>query len=267
MSATSATPRPVVVLLHASASSARQWDALAQALAPRFQVHAIDLLGHGKQAALATPASVHDEAALVQPILQAAGAVHLVGHSYGGAVAMHLAAAQPSRVLSLAVYEPVLFSLLAEHEPWGPAAREAFTLADTLRTRVAQGDLPAAAAGFIDYWSGTGAWAGMSVQRQQAVSARMPLVAQHFEALYREPMSAAKLARLRMPLLCLSGGRTTPSAQRIVALLQGLLPHARQQRVADAGHMGPVTHAPRVNPHLLDFLEAQLAQPAPLAWA
>ena len=53
--------RPVVVLLHSSASSARQWDALAQALEPQFQVHAVDLFGHGRRPAKATPATVHDE--------------------------------------------------------------------------------------------------------------------------------------------------------------------------------------------------------------
>jgi pimeloyl-ACP methyl ester carboxylesterase len=37
-----ATRDPSVVLLHASASSARQWQGLATALAPRFRVHAID---------------------------------------------------------------------------------------------------------------------------------------------------------------------------------------------------------------------------------
>lgn len=257
--------KPVVVLLHASGGSARQWDALAQALAPQFTVHAIDLHGHGKQGLKDRPATVHDEAALVQPVLEAAGAVHLVGHSYGGAVATHLAATQPSRVLSLAVYEPVLFSLLAEHEPWGVAAREAFTLADTMRVRVIDGELQAAASRFIDYWSGPGTWAGMPAQRQEAIAARMPVIVQHFETLYREPMPAAKLARLLMPTLCLHGGRSTAAAGRIVALLRGLLPNARFARVADAGHMGPVTHAPQVNPLLQDFLQAQLLQPAPLA--
>ena len=64
----SAAPKPAVVLLHASGSSARQWDALAQALEPRFQVHAVDLLGHGRQPGR-PGATVHDEAALVQPLL------------------------------------------------------------------------------------------------------------------------------------------------------------------------------------------------------
>jgi pimeloyl-ACP methyl ester carboxylesterase len=254
--------RPVVVLLHSSASSARQWDALVPMLEPRFEVHAVDLLGHGKQPAGAAPASVHDEAALVQPLLERAGAVHLVGHSYGGAVAMHLAAAQPARVLSLAVYEPVLFSLLSEHEPAGEAALEVFNLARTMRERVAAGDLAAAAAGFLDSWSGPGAWASMSPARQETIATRAPFVSQHFEALYREPMQAPKLSMLLMPLLCLSGGRSTPAAQRIVALLKTLLPHARHERVPEAGHMGPVTHAEQVNPRLGAFLHAQLGQAA-----
>jgi pimeloyl-ACP methyl ester carboxylesterase len=38
-------PRETVV--HSSASSARQWDALDTALGERYRVHAIDLHGHG----------------------------------------------------------------------------------------------------------------------------------------------------------------------------------------------------------------------------
>ena len=73
-------------------------------------------------------------------------------------------------------------------------------------------------------------------------------------------MPAQKLARLQMPLLCLSGGRSTPAARRSVALLHGLLPNACPAHVPEAGHMGPVTHAPLVNPHLLGFLQTQLNQ-------
>lgn len=254
--AANAGERPVVVLLHASGSSARQWDALAQALQPRFAVHAIDLLGHGRQPGK-PGATVHDEAALVQPLLQAAGAVHLVGHSYGGAVAMHLAAAQPARVLSLAVYEPVLFGLLAEHEPWSPAAREAFALAEAMRGLVGAGESAVAAARFIDYWSGAGTWAAMAPARRESIATRMPFIVQHFETLYREPLPARTLARLGMPLLCLRGGRSTPAALRVAALLQVLMPQARHELVAEAGHMGPLTHAAEVNPRLLAFLDAQ----------
>ena len=40
---------------------------------------------------------------------------HLIGHSYGGMVALQLAAqAQPQRVRSLSLFEPIAFHLLPD---------------------------------------------------------------------------------------------------------------------------------------------------------
>jgi pimeloyl-ACP methyl ester carboxylesterase len=250
--------RETVILLHSSAASARQWDALAEQLRPRFDVHAIDLHGHGSrhrwqgERAL----SLQDEAALVLPVIESAGGAHLIGHSYGGAVALTLAAARPAQVRSLAVYEPVLFGLLAEHEPQGQAAGEAFGLAQRMRELVAAGQASDAAARFIGYWSGAAAWSRLDAQRQASIAARMDTVVQHFDALYAEALPAARLARLRMPVLCLAGDRSTPAATRIAALLRELLPAARHQALPGLAHMGPMTHAALVNEHLLSFLGA-----------
>jgi len=247
--------RETIVLLHSSAASARQWDALAERLCPAFDVNPIDLHGHGRQAAWSggRRLSVHDEAALVLPILERAGGAHLIGHSYGGAVAMHLAAARPSLVRSLAVYEPVLFRLLADHEPLGAAASEAFNLAGTMRVLVADGQAAAAAERFVDYWSGASAWSRMGPDTQGAVASRMAVVVQHFDTLYSEPLPAARLAGLTMPVLCLSGGSSTAAALRIAALLRALLPGAQHEMLAGLGHMGPITHAAQVNDRLLRF--------------
>lgn len=247
--------RETVVLLHSSAASARQWDALAEQLSPAFDVHAIDLHGHGRQANWrgAQPLSVRDEAALVLPVIERAGAVHLIGHSYGGAVALHLAVAQPSRVRSLAVYEPVLFRLLADHEPQGAAALEAFGLAERMRTLVSGGQAAEAAERFISYWSGASAWARMGAERQHSITARIDTVVQHFHALYDEPLPLARLARLTMPVLCLSGERSTPAALRIASLLRDLLPTAQHETLPGLAHMGPITHAALVNERLLRF--------------
>jgi hypothetical protein len=83
----------------------------------------------------------------------------LVGHSYGGAVALIAALAQPRRIRALALYEPTLFALL---EPESPSPNEA----DGIRNAVAAagaaldaGDPDRAAECFIDFWMGKGAWA------------------------------------------------------------------------------------------------------------
>jgi pimeloyl-ACP methyl ester carboxylesterase len=102
---TSTSTRPTVVLLHASGSSSRQWDLLSRTLRATHEVHAVDLHGHGRRPAWpgSRPLSLHDDARLALEVLERAGGGHVVGHSYGGAVALHLAAAHPHRVHSLAL--------------------------------------------------------------------------------------------------------------------------------------------------------------------
>jgi pimeloyl-ACP methyl ester carboxylesterase len=253
-----ATPRPTLVLLHASASSARQWDALAQSLHGQFEVHAIDLHGHGQRPAPRHALSVHDDAALARAVLERAGGGHVIGHSYGGAVAVHLAAAAPHLVHSLALYEPVLFRLLAEHAPGFYAAREVFDLATFVWEQVAQQRLAAAAERFVDYWSGPQAWQRLAPERQQAVAARMPVIEQQFRSLVHEALAPAALAGLAMPLLCLHGTRSTSAALQVAALLRTLLPQGRHEALEGLGHMAPITHALAVNDRLMRFLNVDV---------
>src|SRR5512138_1893739 len=81
---------PAVVCLHANASTSGQWRALMEELAPRWHVIAADLYGAGKSPAPpAGGARLKDEVVLLGPVLERAGErFSLVGHSYGGAVAL-----------------------------------------------------------------------------------------------------------------------------------------------------------------------------------
>jgi pimeloyl-ACP methyl ester carboxylesterase len=261
--AENSSARPVVVLLHASGGSSRQWDALAEQLRPGFDVHAIDLHGHGRQAPWSgrRPLSLHDDAALALPAIERAGSAHLIGHSYGGAVALHLAAARPGLVRSLAVYEPALFGLLAEQEPQSAASWEIRAVAEGLRAALAAGHAATAAERFIDYWSGDGSFARLGPQRQAPIVQRMPSVLRHFDTLHGEPLPREPLARLTVPLLCLTGAGSTAVCRRIGRLLQALLPRAQHETLAGMAHMGPMTHAAQVNGRLLRFLGTAAATP------
>ena len=168
--------RPAVVLLHSSASSARQWQSLARLLEPGFRVLAIDLHGHGARPGWsgATPLSLADEVALVRPLLEEAGGAHLVGHSYGAAVALKAATQHPDLVHSLVAYEPVLPRLLRDDAASSQPAQEFLAVGEFIRDRLLQGDTVAAARRFIDFWTGASAWDAMPPGRQQAVAACMP---------------------------------------------------------------------------------------------
>jgi pimeloyl-ACP methyl ester carboxylesterase len=251
--------RPLVVLLHSSASSARQWDALIERLLPRFRVRAIEFHGHGAQPHWRGDAALTlaDEVRLITPLMAEARGAHIVGHSYGAAVALKLATLYPGWVRSLIAYEPVLFGLLFGDSGSRVFAQQITGVAAELRVLLAHDPL-AAAERFIGFWSGAAAWAAMSTGRRTAVAARMASVLAHFEALFSDPMQIDQLARLRAPMLFLAGAAAGVT-RRIADILDQALPFAAHESMSQMGHMGPITHANEVNQRIDRFLQAQLA--------
>jgi pimeloyl-ACP methyl ester carboxylesterase len=83
-----------VVFLHGVASSGAQWKRTADLLGDGFRLVAVDHYGHGRTDPWpdAPENLTHDEeASLVAAVIEEVGpAVHLVGHSYGGGVALRL---------------------------------------------------------------------------------------------------------------------------------------------------------------------------------
>lgn len=252
--------KPTLVLLHSSASSARQWDALARTLADAFDVRAIELLGHGARAPWTgrTPLTLADEAAPVDRLIERRARVHLVGHSYGGAVALDVARRHPHAVRSVAVYEPVLFGCLAADAASASQARAVRALAADVHAHVYHGHDDAAAERFVGFWSGPESWAQMPASRRVAVAARMRSVAPHFDAAFAAPDPRLTLARQRTPRLALSGAATVPATWRIGQLLRAAWPDAEHVALPGLGHMGPLTDAVRVNARLTDFLLRQV---------
>ncbi|MFZ1178679.1 MAG: alpha/beta fold hydrolase [Mycobacterium sp.] len=100
---------PVRILaLHGLTGHGQRWQHLAGYL-PEITFAAPDLLGHGKSSWAAPwtiDANVSALAALVDD--DADTRVLVVGHSFGGALAMHLAAARPDRVAALLLLDPAV---------------------------------------------------------------------------------------------------------------------------------------------------------------
>jgi len=255
-----------VVCLHSSTGTHAQWRTLQERLAVRWEVMAPDLHGHGRSPAWpeAGAASLHFDAEAVarQAGINAGEAVHLVGHSYGAAVALQIALSHPGQVRSLTLYEPVAFGLLHKAAPGDEALDEIEAVASSVAALVRLGALQDAARVFVGYWGGAAAWAAMNADQQQSVMARMVAVPRHFEALFAARWDGPVLRRLRMPVLLMRGESTRASARRVSELLAAALPHAQCVELGGAGHLGPLTHRDTVASWMLGHLDPQLASAA-----
>ena len=114
-----------VIALHCSGAGAGQWRQLGETLGPAYTLFAPEHYGCERTGPwTGTHAfTLADEAArTVDRIDRSMNKVHLVGHSYGGGVALHVVLARPARIASLALYEPSAFHLLKIMGARGAAA-------------------------------------------------------------------------------------------------------------------------------------------------
>jgi pimeloyl-ACP methyl ester carboxylesterase len=242
----------VMIALHCSASSGRQWDAYPKLLPPGLRLLAPELMGYCPEECWqpGTHVSVEIEARRLGPLLfSTAGAVHLVGHSYGGAVAMQMALRWPDRIKTLTLFEPVRFALLAEHED-EPAWKAIVAVGRRIGRHVLSGRLNEAAALFVDYWSGSGAWECLPAARRRAIAERMPKVRAEFEALFADPVSAISYHALNMPVRLITGSTSPPPARLVTDIIARHCAQAEVVRLDGIGHMGPISHPSLVASHL-----------------
>ena len=165
---------PGVVCVHANASTSSQWRALMETLASGFHVLAPDTHGAGKGPVWPAdrPLALREEVALLEPVFARAGTpFSLVGHSYGGAVALVAAVQEPHRVRALVLYEPTLFALVDAAFPPPNDADGIRRTVERAGAALAMGDRGGAAEHFIDFWMGAGAWHATPQSRRAAIEA------------------------------------------------------------------------------------------------
>jgi pimeloyl-ACP methyl ester carboxylesterase len=262
-------PRPLVICLHSSAATGRQWQPLVERLAPYARVVAPDLHGHGDGPPWRGDGDIlAADAELVAALARESdGPVHLVGHSWGGAVAFRALRAEPHRFASVAAWEPVLFRLLRDRgERRAPGAPVA-AIGRALQADLRAGLRHVAAARFVDFWNGPGAFAALAPMRRDAVAARMPAAAAHFAALWHDDAKLADYASLTLPARLYAGSRTHAATRTIVELLASVVPGATVARMTAMGHMGPVTHPHTVAQAMAAFVAAQAGDFASVARA
>lgn len=245
---------PPVILLHSSQSASTQWRALIKTLASSHFVIAVDLLGYGQAPKVEHTANFRLEQELPRIIsaveqLQLSQPVQLVGHSYGGAVALKLALEKPFDIADVVVYEPVAFHVLPDDSPGMLEIQE---ISQAMHGK----DAVECTRTFVDYWNDAGYFDALPERIQQLMVSQADKVALDFDALLNEPRHLEDYRGVKQNLLLLQGEHTRRSAKAVAEALSTVLPKLERSSVA-AGHMGPLTHPADVNERILRFLRSQ----------
>lgn len=211
----------LVVLVHSSVSGNRQWRALTEILKQHHRVVAVNMRGYGGTSPWPAeiPLTVDDEVDLISALLKdIQGPVHLVGHSFGGLVAMKAALSLGARVATLIAFEPNPFRLLEQHGRI-EALAEIRALLDHVTQASASENWPSAAEKFVNYWQGDGSWPAMPEKRQQAFLAAMAPLIQEIGAVMRENTSTESWNQITARTLIVTAKDTRRPIAEVVDVL------------------------------------------------
>ena len=255
---------PPLLALHAGGSSSAQWQRVAGFLEADHEIVAPDLIGFGRSGVWPDPTGfTHDlQAEYVAELIEEHGdtPMDVIGHSYGGAVAVRLVLSRPDLVRSLVLIEPMLTVLL--RDAGDPLFAEYERLAHGFIDLAQAGQDEQAWALFLDYRNGPGAWAGISEKAQARFLAQTKQTAEGFASNLANPTKLDDCRGIALPTTIVCGAETTPPDRRVTELLRDAIPGNRYKSLPGAGHMSPLTHpddVARVVREHLDWAAARWA--------
>ena len=264
---------PDLVLVHGLAASRAFWFLhYAVPLSRHFRVTLFDLRGHGYSG---VPASGYDAVTMSRDLaalldhLDISSCV-LLGHSYGGGVALEYAGRHPRRVSQLVIMDTKVNRLQPEQKlsdsphlspfeieiaaksghDWDNEKQVGLLFLEVLARWRIQGGESATRDAFTPFGEGRGAqraarqWLALLDGTGAAAEFVLP------------GLEAAAIAALPMPLLLIYGehSRCLPTC----LALQQLLPLAQVELIAQGGHFFPMSHAGAVRQRLARFLNIAL---------
>lgn len=239
------------VFLHSTGTGPRLWSFVsASALAPDVRVMPCNL-GYPPGAPVAQGETVRlaDEVAHVLAQLPPEGPIDLYGHSYGATVALELVAALGPRLRGLYLYEPVLFGALNRAREAHPEARDElayFQENSWFLEDLSRGGTDPWLAAFIDYWNRPGSFARMPPAMQAYTRSVGWKMFQEVRAVFYDVGAFAPAAPARVVTTLVLGARSTASSRAMTRRVAALTPHATLEVIDEIGHMGVISHAPRL---------------------
>jgi pimeloyl-ACP methyl ester carboxylesterase len=260
--------RHQLVLLHGQPGSASDWQQVADRLPGTLGVVALDRPGYGTSQQPAGGFGYGARAVLAELDARGIRRAVLVGHSYGGGVALSVAQRAPDRIEALVLLASV-----------GP---DCLTGWDRLLAAPVTGEVCAVTAWWLTPWLARARLAAISRRQGRPITAGEHVNwhiwghAHHDHGpLWRSFLTeqralvhelgglTASLAGVTQPVLLIADPDDTLVPVTTTHQLAAALPDARVQLLGRIGHHLPRRGAPQIAAAITDFLAALDSRPAP----
>ncbi len=239
---------PTIVLVPGSCSTGAAWRQVVAAWNGTFRCVTTSLLGYGKteeRRPADDPGMAHEVSLIEDVVCRAGGPVHLVGHSFGGLVALAVALRDRVPLTSLCIMEAPAVSLLEEtgeqiHKLSFRRMKERY---------FAEFDAgnPEAIAIMIDFYGGPGTFASWPQRVRDYAIATTAVNVRDWATAYQFPLAVAALQRVEVPTLVIHGANSVAAMQRANELLSQHIPAAAFASIEGAAHFMISTHPEEVS--------------------
>lgn len=237
------------VLAHCFLGHCGGWKRLFEHLQTPLDAIAFDLPGHGRSDPWDGQGDLHSQATAILASLVTRPSI-LIGHSFGGTLALRYALERPDMVRALVLIEPVLFGAAR-----GTPEFAQNTIAERpLYEAFARGDLNDAARIFFMLNGDEAGWAAMPAAARAKMTAQMPMIAVGVPAIVEDNaglLTPGRMEALRVPALVLAGASSPPIFPAVARAVARRLGRAQFSSIAGAGHMAPISH-PEATAALID---------------
>jgi pimeloyl-ACP methyl ester carboxylesterase len=234
---------PTIVLVPGSCSTGAAWRPVIATWNDRFRCVTTSLLGYGGtvERRTASDPDISHEAEILESVIREAGTcVHLVGHSFGGLVALAVALRRRVPLASLVILEapaPEILRELGEHQHY----RAFLQMTETYFAAFDGGNAEAIAA-MVDFYGGAGTYAAWPPRVRAYSIETTPVNIRDWASAYGFAPSVAALGATQIPTLVVRGGQSNPAVQRANALLSECVSGGALATIDTAAHFMIATH-------------------------
>jgi pimeloyl-ACP methyl ester carboxylesterase len=245
-----------LVLIHGSWGDHHNWDAVVDDLSKTFRVLTYDRRGHSRSERLKQKGNaeedVSDLVALVE-YLQLAPA-HIVGNSFGAAIALKAAAQRPDIFKTLVAHEPPLFGLIEDETFLKNSLPVLNSRIEAVIGFIAEKKDEKAAELFVETIAmGPGSWQNLPVATRKTFVFNAPTFYDEIMDPGGLQMNTTNLKQFQKPALLTNGTQSPPFFLQVIEALMEALPHAERGTFAEAGHVPHMSHPAKYIQVIKDF--------------